>query len=86
MRKSLAPSASYAEEGRRTRQARPFLYVWTIVDRTWRFFLRGWLWVPVLLGLAMLKDPATIAGATLLAGALLTSFFYPSFFPHYWAA
>lgn len=82
----LREGLRYNEGIIRERRARPFRYVWTIVERTWRFFLRGWLCLPVLLGLAMLRDPVTLAGATMLAGALLTSSLYHSFFPHYWAA
>ena len=60
----LREGLRYNEGIIRARQARPFRYVWTIVERTWKFFLRGWLCLPVLLGLAMLRDRVTIAGAT----------------------
>lgn len=67
-------------------ESAPLRHVWKIVYRASSFFLQGWLYVPALVGLAMLRDPSVRASMLLLAGALLTSFLYASFFPHYWAA
>jgi hypothetical protein len=67
-------------------EARPLRHVGTVAHRAWRFFSGEWLTVPLLLGLVLLGDPVVRLSAVLLAGAFLTSAFYSSFFPHYWAA
>jgi hypothetical protein len=67
-------------------ESQPLRHLWTIVDRTWQFFLREWLCLPALVGLLMWRDAVMTASVALLAGALFTSSLYPSFFPHYWAA
>lgn len=86
--KTPEQAATYWTQRRNKERAEAARLGWvgTIVHRAASFFLRGWLYVPVLLGLAMLRDPVTVACTVLLVGALLTSSFYPSFFPHYWAA